>query len=165
MFFVPLQIGMKKAFTSFAAMLLGLWYLLSVMGFDVHTCATSGKVFIATVASGFTCEDLHPEHHVHGACHSGCACHHHESHDDDSDTQFDVKSCCSDDFHAILLTGTPVSEKDALSDAHTNQCAILGDSLQSGWISEASHSSVFYKPRSWIASPRDRQASYSVWRI
>ena len=165
MFFVPLQVDMRKVFTSLAVVLLGLWYLFSVIGFDVHTCTYIGKTFIATVASGFTCADIHPEQHEHHSCHKGCACGHHKHADDSQNGISGVKSCCSDDFQLILLTGTPVSENDDLSGLSAVQSLVQEDPMSCYNPSEISRSTVFYKPRSWIGSQRNLLASYSVWRI
>ena len=165
MFFVHLQIGMKKVFTSVAAVLLGLWYLLSVIGFDVHTCTSSGETFIATVASGFSCEDIHPSKHMHNSCSLGCACRHQEPEKSESDSSFGMKSCCSDDFQMIFLTGTPVSGNDNLLTVLTGHFVILADSIEAQRLAGLSCVSVFHKPRSWIGLLPDLQASYSVWRI
>ena len=165
MFFVSLQVGMKKVFTSIAAVLFGLWYLLSVIGFDVHTCTSSGRTFIATVASGFSCEDIHPSQHVHDSCHSGCACRHQEPEKSESDSALGMKSCCSDDFQMILLTGTPVSENDNLIEVFAGQFVILADSMEADRPFGLPETSVFHKPRSWIGLPPDMQASYCIWRI
>ena len=165
MFFVPLQIHMKKALTSFAAVLLVLWYLLSVIGFDVHTCASSGDTFIATVASGFSCDDIHPEHHSHKTCKSCCECHHHEQEPDESSASFGVKSCCTDDFQVIALTGTRAYESyDCLDVFSDTVVEYVGTDCQLQTAVSAVQS-LLYKPGFWICILRDRQASYGIWRI
>ena len=156
---------MKKVFTSIAAVLFGLWYLLSVIGFDVHTCTSSGETYIATVASGFSCEDIHPSQHVQESCRSGCTCHHKKPKKEEPQSSLGMKSCCSDDFQMILLTGTPVSGNDNLLAVFSGQFVILADPVDAQRPSELSFVSVFHKPRSWIGLPPDLQASYSVWRI
>ena len=40
---------MKNFLTSLTAILLVIWYSLSVIGFDVHTCIGSGETYVATV--------------------------------------------------------------------------------------------------------------------
>ena len=96
---------MKNVFTYFVAAFMLVWYSLSVIGFDVHTCNGSGETYIATLASGFSCEDIHPEHQkaVCGCCHSGepenCA------------SYGDVNPCCTDDYLMIHLTGVKGDDK------------------------------------------------------
>ena len=62
MFFVTLHVDMKALLIKLSAMLMVLWYSMSIIGFDVHTCNGSGKSFIATFVSGTGCEDIHPDH-------------------------------------------------------------------------------------------------------
>jgi hypothetical protein len=118
--FVSLQVGMKNVCTSLTAILMVVWYSLSVIGFDVHTCSGSGETYIATVASGFTCEDIHPgphgktAHHNHACC--GC-CHSEKSETADPELGLDKNPCCTDDFQVILLTGTRGADEQRYSEA------------------------------------------------
>ena len=45
---------MKNLLTSLTAVLLVIWYSLSVIGFDVHTCSGSGESYVTTVIGGTT---------------------------------------------------------------------------------------------------------------
>ena len=159
-FFVSLHVDMKSFVKTFMAALLVVWYSLSVIGFDVHTCSGSGEVFIATVASGFSCEDIHPEH-----SHKTCGCCH--SHDENHD-KMTKKPCCSDDYQVILLTGVRSDEQSG-----KNYCsefsskALFADecSCNNHLIQPISGLRAFYKPRSECMMVRNVQASYSIWRI
>lgn len=95
---------MKERLLRISALLLVIWYCFSVIGFNVHTCRASGESFVATVLTGISCEDIHPEHACcTGHCKSHCSssCRHHEA-----ETAFNIdKKCCSDDYHVLLLTG------------------------------------------------------------
>lgn len=157
---------MKNMLTSIAAMLLVIWYSLSVIGFDVHTCSTSGETYIATLASGFSCDDLHPESHQtpthHG--HTGCKCCH--SHKEDA-SSLTTKPCCSNDFQVILLTGVRGMQDSDGSDeckvtmrtvAPVGACDSCSNVHRSGLR-------AFYKPSSGNIVPRDVQAVYNIWRI
>lgn len=102
--------------TKMCAMLLMLWYCISIIGFDVHTCSESGRSFVATFLNGMTCEDIHPEHlHDEFCCHEtpehSCCGHHHGS---DVCLSVDIRSCCSDDYQVLLLTG------ERMDDDHRN---------------------------------------------
>ena len=156
---------MKRTFTSFAAVLLVLWYLLSVIGFDVHTCAASGETYIATIATGFTCEDLHSNRHNHEECHSCCCSHHDDEKEEESAQSLDKKSCCTGDFQVISLTGVRACENNDYSDLLAGGFVVFSDSFEPANIPNLSHPSVFCKPRSWIGLPWNLQALYSIWRI
>ena len=156
---------MKNVITSFAALLLVIWYSLSVIGFDVHTCSSSGRTYIATVIGGTDCEDIHPEHH-----HKQCSCcRHHEqeteSHDDHKAES--KKSCCKDEWQMIELTGL------RMSDEHGGMDVYVCDAGLSAIIPQICDDNVrnmvrprtFYKPGSGGLPLRDVQAVYNIWRI
>ena len=163
-FFVSLQAGMKNIFTSISTLLLVVWYSLSVIGFDVHTCNASGDVYIATVASGFSCDDIHPDghkqtHHEHSCC--KCC----QSHQGDSD-KLKTKPCCTDDYKVIFLTGVRSAQ-----DAEDSYQQTLLETIN---IAESDYSyshifdnglRAFYKPGSGGLTPRHVQAVYNIWRI
>lgn len=163
--FLYLQVRMKNVLTSVAAMLLVVWYSLSVIGFDVHTCNGSGRTYIATVASGFTCEDIHPEKRAHTCCCCcGGGCHSHES----NAPELDRRPCCTDDFQVILLTGVRIGNESYASDMREsiNACSFSDASIDySDPIITHPGLRAFYKPRSWDIVPRDVQVSYNIWRI
>ena len=181
---------MKNVLTSLTAIMLVVWYSLSVIGFDVHTCSDSGQTYIATVASGFSCADIHPETHPvagHSAdtdhhpdtdrhschagseprVHTGCkCCQKHENVSEAVTEQLDTKPCCSDDFQVIVLTGVRSSQdQDDCSDRVPVRI-ICGQSC-STYTSNAFVSSLrtFYKPSSGDIVPRDVMVSYNIWRI
>ena len=52
------------------SVLLTVWYLMSIIGFDVHTCSGSGCSFVTTFIEGMTCAEVHPEH----VCDAGSCC-------------------------------------------------------------------------------------------
>lgn len=156
---------MKGIFTKITALLLIVWYSMSIIGFGVHTCSGSGKSFIVTFVEGFACEDVHPEHH----CSKGSCCSHSHS-DNDSDNHLCVKSkaCCSSDYQVLALTGTVSDEKNGNdTDRASAYC----------WYAEQGVSDPFHgliRPQvvsdcygylSRCGRICDRQAVLSVWRI
>lgn len=162
--FVPLQIGMKNVLIKISAMMLVLWYSLSVIGFDVHTCSGSGRIFIATVISGTDCEDIHPGH-VKAPC---SCCRHNGCKTNDEDEEFGTRPCCSDDWQMIVLTGVRTSEEhDHFDECSCGVCPCILD-----LHAEIIHSSIdvyglraLYKPGSGDFVPLDVQRTYNIWRI
>ena len=155
---------MKKVFTSFAAPLLLVWYLLSVIGFGVHTCFRTGETYIATVATGFSCEELHPDKHHHQKGHTCCCCSHEQTDTESVDSE-GVKSCCTSDFKVITLTGTRASDNDSSSGMPACHIALLSDETGSSGPFWSSLISTFHKARSSLSPLRDPRISYGVWRI
>lgn len=165
-FFVPLQISMKNLLTSLSALLLVVWYSLSIIGFDVHTCTASGEVYIATVASGFTCEDIHPASHRTGThpAHSGCSCCH--CHKEDA-SRVASESCCSDQYHVVALTGvrgTQDADEDLLLQCPVAILPLDGSDKITSHIFD-NGLRAFCKPGSGGLTPHDVQAVYNIWRI
>ena len=96
---------MKVCAMKIVSVILTLWYCLSIMGFDVHTCHRSGDSFVAPLISGIGCADIHPEH----SCHE---CEHHSEHGDCCDG-ISVQKCCTDDIQVLNVTGTFLKDTDA----------------------------------------------------
>ena len=170
---------MKNLLTSLTAVLLVIWYSLSVIGFDVHTCIGSGETYVATVIGGTTCDDIHPENHAEACqcCHHGlgsCQAAGHEGIQgaDDTDgtfsTEIAARPCCSDDWQVILLTGCKTQEKHS----HFNGChcgyfpCITDISKGNTHFRTDIHSLLaFYNPDSGSLAPFDVQRSYNIWRL
>ncbi len=155
---------MKNVITSIAAFLLVIWYSLSVIGFDVHTCSSSGETYIATVISGTACEDIHPEHtekpcsccHGHDSCHKG------------EDQTMTTKPCCNDEWQMIVLTGvratnerTELNEKIELISVCVPE--LIADKVGSDVIPIGRR--TIPKPDSGNVIPLNFQQVYSIWRI
>ena len=163
--FVPLPFGMKNVFTGISALLLVIWYSLSVIGFDVHTCSGSGETYIATVIGGTECEDIHPEH-VKKPC--PCCHHHAENHCEDNGQSVSKKPCCSDDWQMIVLTGVRVADERMVMTGNTEQIvstypALISENIDSGFIPTGRW--AFPKPDPGNIIPQNFQKVYSIWRI
>ena len=163
-FFIPLQFVMKKVFTSMTALLLVIWYSLSVIGFDVHTCSSSGNTYIATVIGGTECKDIHPEHDE-----KRCSCCHHDHCNDTHDAEQSVKtkSCCTDEWQMIVLTGLRTSDEQVnVSECFCNYDA-YGPQQQSDnyFLRISARQRAFCKPDSGTIRCLDFQQTYSIWRI
>ncbi len=168
---------MRKMFVKCASALLVLWYSLSIIGFDVHSCTSTGEVFVASLAGGITCEDIHPEHSCksHGDCcgrheaSSCCADHHAPSCCGHQQTECQVtkEKCCTNDLQLLHLTGVYMSDNERFSDiAHDFQFTFDVDlameltmpSLQKSFLKYLEH------PDPGVVMP-DRQAFLSIWRV
>ena len=157
---------MKNVITYCIAAFMLVWYSLSVIGFDVHTCSDSGETFIATVISGTACDDIHPEHEepTCSCCHGKHA--HAEQEDNDS---LRTRPCCTDDWQMIYLTGLrsgddregvgySINKLFAFSD-----CVLLD--VKAGLNFVRSPFRDFNKPRPKPVTVRTCQEVYSIWRI
>lgn len=162
---------MRKMFVKYASVLLVLWYSLSIIGFDVHSCKSTGEVFVASLAGGVSCEDIHPEHSCKS--HGGCCCHHenesccagHET--EHADSHVAKEDCCSNDLQVLQLTGVQMSDNERFG-ANVHDCQPIFDvdlamelavpTLQKSFIKYLEH------PDPGVVTP-DRQAFLSIWRV
>lgn len=63
------------------------WYLVSIVGLDIHTDHHDNRTYVVSLLSGISCENIHPEDH--------CACQD-CTHDND----------CEDESDFLTVTGT-----------------------------------------------------------
>lgn len=117
---------MKNIGTRIVALLLLVWYSLSIIGFGVHTCSESNRSFLTNFISGVSCSDVHPSELCKVSCcsaqkHKKCCSHHasDEGAENHSDGGLKVvaKNCCHNDYQQIALTGSGqsnVSEQSVL---------------------------------------------------
>lgn len=152
---VPLPSYMGKNrninfYTSAASVLLIAVYLLSYIGFSIHTCSCEGSTQISILIGNPSCESLHTHIPISkGDCHH-CEDHHHEG-------------CC--DTEILVMTSEQTSP-----DHHT-----LFSALSSGMVTYFSypHFESFELAPSYSSeegfSPsiflRHYQSYLSVWRL
>lgn len=160
--FVTLHVGMKGVFTKLTAMLLIVWYSMSIIGFDIHTCSGSGESFVVTFVEGLECEDIHPEHH----CTKGSCCsHQHGCCDTKVHVSVSAKSCCSSDYQVLALTGTVSDEKNGLEGLISSDC-ICSNLIEPDADILVPQSVSHYPPcGSCLGRMPDIQSFLSVWRI
>ena len=172
MFFVILHgcMDMNKAPIKIISLLMILWYCVSIIGFDVHTCSASGRSFVSTLLSGYTCEDIHPEHscssHGHDCCHDHDCC----SHEEDCRNEYsslESSSCCQDNIRVLHVTGLNPSD----GHRHYDVClagpclcvkTLIYDILPSFGNDGPEGVRV---PDSGLLVPEDTQAVLGIWRI
>ena len=161
---------MKNVITYCVAAFMLVWYSLSVIGFDVHTCSDSGETYIATVLSGTACDDIHPEHDepACSCCHHKCASKEHSKEQEDKDG-LRTRPCCTDDWQMIYLTGVrsdddreevinPISQLFAFVD-----CTLPDVNANLNFMGNPFRD--FNKPRPKPVTVRTCQEVYSIWRI
>lgn len=112
--FISLRLVMKNVFLKYMSALLAVWYCLSIIGFDVHSCTSTGSTFIASVLAGTTCDDIHPEHDCGG--HKSCCCSHrcHEEMPSSKNVKED-ESCCTNEIEVLQSEGVTMSNDDIYS--------------------------------------------------
>lgn len=153
---------MRNVPMKLCALVLGIWYLVSIIGFGVHTCMGSQRSFITTFVTGMTCEDIHPDHHCccDAGCHSDC------SHDQD-DCSYGPSSCCSDDFVVLSVTGTLTSSENDFCACCSGYC--LSDAGLLSGIHHLYQNSETYRiilpPDSGLLPSGDIQSVLGIWRI
>ena len=156
-FFVSLRAFMKNMFLKYASALLTVWYCMSIIGFDVHSCNTTGNIFVNSVLSGITCGDVHPEHDcsVHASCCKSNNCCDHSKADD---------GCCTNEIEVLDCEGVVTSDNDV--------CSFVSYAIESldlniglSMLPVSIESPVLYYPDPWEHASPDQQAVLSIWRI
>lgn len=139
---------MKNILTKVSAVLLIVWYSMSIIGFDVHTCRETGNSFVHFSFTSHSCDDIHHSDRDEGT-------HHHD------------EGCCEDEYQVISLTGLR-SDDDTDSedrpDLIASQCPLA---LLSGDViiyADSNKENVLNVSDKELIVP-DVQAFYSVWRI
>lgn len=160
---------MKSVFIKVVAVLLTVWYSMSIIGFDVHTCSGSGRTFVASFIEGLTCEDIHPEHNCCGHSHhdGDCATDHSECIFCDG-TAFKAKSCCSNDYQVLALTGTISADDHRHYDEYSCgycPCMDIPSVMMSHPSLSSSLLSYIHRPDSGLFAACDAQAALNIWRI
>ena len=158
---------MKKFLMNISAALLVVWYCLSIIGFDVHTCVSSGRTFIAAFTDSVACADIHPEHHCYCA---SCSSSHHEDNSEDNNDHMsvDAESCCSNEYHAIQLSGCRTgddSDERFTFGKVSDSCIIDIPVLYIASAKYHAEHIQFLERDSGVMPPGDICATFGVWRI
>lgn len=166
----------------FAALLVG-WYLMSIVGFGVHTCNGSGKSFVVAFYEGTSCSDIHPEHACgHTSCcpdtsetHVYCCCGHDETSVDEHQScsscdgvVITSKSCCSDDYQVLGFAGALSFDDQRGQDSSAGHHIIHAIALANGVdFRPYLRNDIKYipEPDSGLAMPWNIRSLYGVWRI
>ena len=156
---------MKGVIIKVLAVIMTVWYSMSIIGFDVHTCSGSGESYVVTFVEGFECEDIHPEHHCDR---SACCSHMHSCCDAVGKQCIQTKTCCSNDYQMLALTGTLSYDKNGTDEPGP---FMYGNCTFSNLFeSNAEHFDKYLKPHCVAGSScpgrmPDIQSLWGVWRI
>lgn len=160
---------MRTLVMKYVAAIMAIWYLVGVIGLDVHSCSATGDVFVHSALRGVTCEDVHPGHdcndhgsccgHPSSCCHSDCG-----STDPDEAVSVDAASACCTTEITALDTPSVCS-----SNAHDHsECCDCGLAPAYVCVTPTAVPSVVaiysYTPDSGLIVP-ERQAFLHIWRI
>lgn len=161
---------MEKMSVKIVSLFVLLWYCASFIGFDVHTCSFSGRSFVSTLLSGYTCEDIHPEHscslHGHDCCHDH-DCHGHEESCCNDGDSLEPSSCCQDNINILQLTGLNQNDNHRSYDGFAADVLCSASNVSYG-IGSSSENNVSVRipiPGSGLLVQGDAQAVLAVWRI
>ncbi len=148
-------------FLKYVSALLAVWYTLSIIGFDVHACATSGNIFVNSVLGGTTCDVVHPEKDCN--VHDGCSCCH--GHDKPAaEDVLDEAGCCSNEIKVLDSDTIIISDdSDHVLHAVLSSCCYveIHYDVQMDSFSEE----VLYYPDPGDLIGPGSQAVFNVWRI
>lgn len=155
---------MKSVYMKYLSVMMAVWYCLSIIGFDVHSCIKTGERFVTSAISGVECNDVHPEHSCHD--HDGCCAHHSESchHEGES---IEDSQCCTNDIHVLSVeTLTSSDNQRHYGEWNSNHCP-CGLHLMSSVSTHNRFMTVSYDhllPDSGLIVP-DMQVRLNIWRI
>lgn len=183
---------MRKMFVKYMSALLVVWYSLSIIGFDVHSCRSTGEVFVASLAGGVACEDVHPEHscRAHGGCcghdvaaccehgtktcceHGTKSCCTHEAEpccgheDQQTGSQVSKSDCCSNDLQVLELTGVYASSERITDNDFADEYVLNVDLFAEMTVPAVQRPLLTFlkHPDTGVVMP-DRQAFFSIWRV
>lgn len=155
---------MKNVILKYVSAFLAMWYLLSITGFDVHSCSSTGNTFVSPVLTGTTCEDIHPDHDC--TCHSishSCSCCHSDKNAAAENIDKD-HDCCTDEIE--VLDGEVIVMSDdggSIMAASSDLCLYVENYLDH--LLHCKRNQVSYNPDSGSLKEPDLQAVLNVWRI
>lgn len=155
---------MKSVFLKYISALMAVWYCMSIIGFDVHSCTVTGSTFVNSVLSGTTCEDVHPEHDrcCHGSCcHSACG----HDHGLPSSEKIDENDdCCTNEIEVLDHEGVSSAEEDACDMFDlTSVLSFVENDFNT--LLHAESVTVSYVPDSGHSRQPGNQAVLNIWRI
>lgn len=157
--FVSLPLDMKNIILKYASALLAVWYCMSIIGFDVHSCEATGDTFVSSVLVGTTCDDIHPEHDC--CCHDTCCSAHESSCCGDHEEEDD---CCTNEIEVLdSVVVTNAEEDDHIQYSEMLSCLFIESNYDVLLFSESIE--ISYNPDSGRVMSPDCQAILNIWRI
>lgn len=160
---------MKNIVIKILAVILLVWYSMSIIGFDVHTCKGSGRSFVVTFVEGLSCSDIHPEHKCEtdkcsSAHHAQCTCQ--GDHSSCEEDKLSSDSCCSDDYQVLAITGTVPSESNRNNDeCGTSHPVCLPVYAEADFAIDKRTDKHLRILHLWHSDAVNSQALLGIWRI
>lgn len=159
MFFVHLRLEMRSMSMKISALALVLWYVVSIIGFGVHTCGASQRSFLTSFVTGMTCEEVHASESHDCEC-DHCCSHAHENEGDCED--------CEDEYINLEVTGTP---QPLENDIHV-ECQTMPVLYDAPAIADICTPAlnleilgIMSLPDSGLIASGDIQSVLGIWRI
>ena len=151
---------MKRVIMKISAVLLVIWYCLSIIGFDVHTCSETGDSFVHVSFKSHSCHDIHEDH-----CDSDCN-HDCDTHCEEPEEHHHDEDCCEDEYQVISLTGLRSDDdsKDSL-DGDLCPCIMYAVSDTHSLLSDSQLIYKYSKEPDPGLIVADMLPLFSVWRI
>lgn len=149
--------------------MLAVWYCVSIIGFDVHSCSVTGNTFVSSLLSGTACEDIHPDHDCdgHSSCcksHASSCCQSHKCYDIPSESETEKDGCCSNDIEVLDSESVQTQNEDNFQIGEYTVLHCYACNQPSCQYTSVNNI-LCYKPTSGELSVPDIQAVLSVWRI
>lgn len=153
---------MKGLFLKYMSALLAVWYCVSIVGFDVHSCDATGNTFVSSLLSGTACEDIHPEHDCD--CHSSCCKSHKCDHEIPSSAEKEDDDCCSNEIEVLDSEGVQTQHEEYLE---MNDCIVFqyNECVHCSRLHADAEYIVCLQPDSGGILEPDIQAVLNIWRI
>lgn len=133
---------MRNVHMKFFAVLLALWYLTSIIGFNVHICHAS-------------------HHHSHTEAHH-CEC----CHEEPSESEVSFK-CCTDDYLVLSVDSVVLENENDHETSYMIDCQLFVGYLPgtAGLHSEFTIHKIRTLPESGHLKTGDLQSVLNIWRI
>lgn len=151
--------------TKITALLLIVWYSMSIIGFGVHTCNATDRSFIVTFLEDMSCDAVHPSDQC-GEVSACCCCGHH-AHESSSEAKvfIDAPDCCTNDYQVISsVTDRADDAKRLFSSERISFADVSGFSSDAGTMSHTSVMRLYRLSRSCLGA-RGVHLICNVWRI
>ncbi len=155
----------KNVFIHVFAIFVLLWYSFGIIGFNVHTCNASDRIFIVTFLEDMSCSSIHPSHKcgdVRGCC---CCSHHAPEPSGEAKVFIDAPDCCTNDYQ-VLDSTTDVADdaKRIMTSDRMLYAGAFNTSADARTVSFNASMRMYPLSRSCLGA-REVHLFCSVWRI
>ena len=142
-----------------------LWYCLGIIGFNVHTCASTDSSYVVTLLGDLSCSSIHPADQCGTVKKCCCCCSHTSEASTYSDESIDASKCCTNDYQVLLAAADRVDENQRLNLTSCVSTASFLSSFDSNVIDSVRSVSYINGPPISSLRTRGLHLVCSVWRI